>query len=89
MDGGDHASQGHGDGQLPLISDHSDQLHQPLKAVSQRRLGQRLKLGALLQDLGQHLHEGRAGLRVTVIPQPCNHMNALLSHYTVHYEYEY
>lgn len=41
---GHDAGQRHGDGQLPLVSDHRHQLHQALKTVGQRRLRQSLKL---------------------------------------------
>ena len=39
--------------------------------VCERRLGQRLKLGALLQDLREDLHEGGARLIVLVVAQTC------------------
>lgn len=64
-----HISQCHGDGQLSLVSHHGDQFHQPLKAVSQNRLRQRVELCSLLQDLGQHLHEGGSSLQVLVVTQ--------------------
>lgn len=65
----DHICQCHGNRQLPLVSHHGDQLHQPLKAVGQHRFCQCVELGALLQDLCQHLHEGGSGLQVFVVTQ--------------------
>ena len=56
-----------------LVSDHGDQLDQPLKAVSQGSLGQCLKLRSLLQDLCEDLHERRPGLRVTMVAQAWKH----------------
>lgn len=67
----DNVSQCHGDRQLSLVSHHGDQLHQPLKAVSQHRLSQRVKLSSLLQDFGQHFHEGGSSLQVFVVAQTC------------------
>lgn len=64
-----HISQCHGDGQLSLVSHHGDQLHQPLKAVSQHGLRQSVELCSLLQDLGQHFHEGGSSLQVLVVTQ--------------------
>lgn len=64
-----HIGQRHGDGQLSLVAHHGDELDEPLEAVCQHRLGQRVELGALLQDLGEDLHEGGAGLQVLVVAQ--------------------
>lgn len=64
-----HIGQCHGDGQLSLIAHHGDELHEPLEAVGQHRLSQRVELCALLQDLGEDLHEGGTGLQVLVVAQ--------------------
>ena len=69
---GHDGGESHGDGQLALVPDHGDELDEALEAVGQRRLGQRLELRALLQDLRQHLHEGRPRLGVLVVPQRWN-----------------
>ena len=65
----DDGGERHGDGQLALVADHGDELDELLEAVGQHRLGQCVELGALLQDLGQHLDEGGARLQVLVVAQ--------------------
>ena len=69
---GDDARQRHGDRQLSLVADHRHKLDQSLEAVHQSRLGQRLELCALLEDLGEDLHEGRPRLGISVVAQRCN-----------------
>ena len=64
------ARQRHGDGQLTLVADHRDQLYEPLKAIGQGGLSQRLKLRPLLQDLCEDLHEGCPALLVSMVTQP-------------------
>lgn len=64
-----HIGQRHGDGQLSLIAHHGDELNKPLEAVGQHRLSQRVEFGALLQDLGEDLHEGGTGLQVLMVAQ--------------------
>lgn len=36
-------------------------------AIGHDAFGERLKLGALVEDIGQHLHEGRSCSRILVI----------------------
>ena len=68
---GNDAGQRHGYRQLSLVPDHRHQLHQPLEPVRESRLCEGFELGALLEDLGEDLHEGRPRLGVAVIAEPC------------------
>ena len=66
---GNHRRECHSYGQFSLVSDHRHQLNQAVKAVCKGGFCKSFKLGSLLQDLREHLHEGRFGLRVPVVAQ--------------------
>ncbi len=67
--GGDDVGQRDGNGQLALVADHGDQLDQLFETIRENCLGQGVELRALLQDLGEDLHEGGPGLEVLVVAE--------------------
>ena len=69
LDGGRDEGQGVGDGQFALVVDHGEEFDEPFETVRQNVLRQRVKLRALLEDLGEDLEEGDAGLQVIVVAE--------------------